>query len=60
MLKIVQKLAKITKSAQKRQKPLKKLLEKPKISTPVKKIALTVSAMSAAFSISGEGFSYSY
>ena len=52
-LKIVQKLAKMTKIAQKKAKTFKKLLEKPKISTPVKKIALTVSA---AFSISGSSF----
>ena len=40
MLKIVQKIAKMTKIAQKRAKNIKKLLEKPKISTPVKTLAL--------------------
>ena len=52
MLKIVQKLAKITKTAQKKAKTIKKLLEKPTISTPVKKLALTASTASVAFSIS--------
>ena len=48
MLKIVQRCAKITKIAT---KTIDKLLEKPKISTPVKKLALAVSTPSAAFSI---------
>ena len=39
MLKIVQKFAKMTKIAQKKAKNIKKLLEKPKISTPAKKIS---------------------
>ena len=49
MLKIVQKVAKMTKIAPKKAKTVKKLLEKPKISTPVKKIALTASATFSIF-----------
>ena len=52
MLKIVQKIPKMTKLNKKKAKTIIQWLEKPKISTPVKKIALTASAASAAFSIS--------
>ena len=51
MLKIFQKFAKMTQIAQKKAKNIKKLLEKPKISIPVNKLALTASA---TFSISGQ------
>ena len=53
MLKTVQKWAKMTKIAQKRQTTLNNEFKTKEISTPVKKIAWTASTASAAFSISG-------